>query len=248
MNYEEVVEQRKAHLEQKAEKFKTFSENAKARADEHFDKAHNAVSGIPFGQPILVGHHSQRRHERALERQDLHVEKAFAETDKREKYEAKAQHVDILLEKMESSPTYMSNKIREAERTIGTISRFVRDLKIYKKAIEKGDGVENHWYVQQVKTRFEIEDMPDCNRKIERYTVELEQAKEKCAYWKNKLDTIGGVIDLKTIHKGDYVETPWGNFEVIRVNRKTVTVTGWLRTPGLTYNLPPEKIKGVIKA
>lgn len=28
----------------------------------------DAVAGIPFGQPVLVGHHSQRRHERAIRR------------------------------------------------------------------------------------------------------------------------------------------------------------------------------------
>jgi DNA repair exonuclease SbcCD ATPase subunit len=37
--------------------------NEAARADE-------AATGIPFGQPILRGHHSQRRHERVIERLD----------------------------------------------------------------------------------------------------------------------------------------------------------------------------------
>jgi len=248
MNYDEVVEERKAYLERKAERFKTFSEHAKDRADEHFDKAHNAISGIPMGQPILVGHHSQKRHERALERQDLHVNKAMEELERVDKYDIKSKHVDTLLEKMETSPTYMSNKIREAERTIGTVSRFVRDLKIYKKAIEKGEDLENHWYIQRVKQSFLIESMADCDSKIQNYTTVVEQAKEKRDYWKNKLDSIGGVIDMSTISKGDHVETNRGNFEVIRVNRKTVTVTGWLRTPGVTYNISPDRIKGVIKA
>lgn len=36
-----------------------------ARADV---ASHNATGGIPFGQPILVGHHSEGRHRRAIER------------------------------------------------------------------------------------------------------------------------------------------------------------------------------------
>lgn len=44
------------------------AERLDAIATGHFDRAHDATAGIPFGQPILLGHHSQRRHERALER------------------------------------------------------------------------------------------------------------------------------------------------------------------------------------
>lgn len=32
-------------------------------------------SGIPFGQPILVGHHSEKKHRRAIERADNHMRK-----------------------------------------------------------------------------------------------------------------------------------------------------------------------------
>lgn len=41
-----------------------------AAAAERFDAAHRHVAGIPMGQPILVGHHSERRHRRDLERHD----------------------------------------------------------------------------------------------------------------------------------------------------------------------------------
>jgi len=40
------------------------------KAEQGFDRARRIADGIPLGQPILVGHHSERRHRRDLERID----------------------------------------------------------------------------------------------------------------------------------------------------------------------------------
>jgi len=38
------------------------------QAERYFQTAHDATKHIPFGQPILVGHHSERHHRRDVER------------------------------------------------------------------------------------------------------------------------------------------------------------------------------------
>jgi hypothetical protein len=49
-------------------------ENKVAKAEERstasFDRAYELTANIPFGQPILVGHYSEGRHRRTLERSD----------------------------------------------------------------------------------------------------------------------------------------------------------------------------------
>ena len=40
------------------------------RSNGNFTRAHNLVKDIPIGQPILVGHHSEKRHRRVLECSD----------------------------------------------------------------------------------------------------------------------------------------------------------------------------------
>ncbi len=45
---------------------------------------------IPFGQPVLVGHHSQRRHERDLARIDRGYRKSFALSDRATELERRA--------------------------------------------------------------------------------------------------------------------------------------------------------------
>lgn len=64
-SYEAKQEARRQRLLEAAERA-----DAKARAAYKRADLREEVSGIPLGQPILVGHHSERRHRRAIERAD----------------------------------------------------------------------------------------------------------------------------------------------------------------------------------
>lgn len=78
MNEYELKQQIKRNrLEQAAERARGESQSA-IRA------AHAVVEAIPFGQPILVGHHSEGKHRRALKRHDSKM-RAAIEADKRAK-------------------------------------------------------------------------------------------------------------------------------------------------------------------
>ncbi|WP_299212303.1 DUF3560 domain-containing protein [uncultured Tateyamaria sp.] len=56
--------------ETRKERLLAAADRQDAKASAAFDAAdlREEKSGIPFGQPILVGHHSEGRHRRALER------------------------------------------------------------------------------------------------------------------------------------------------------------------------------------
>ncbi|CCH02051.1 hypothetical protein FAES_4051 [Fibrella aestuarina BUZ 2] len=51
----------------KAERYADWAGRAEARSDDAYKRSHSLVEGIPLGQPILVGHHSEKRHRRTLE-------------------------------------------------------------------------------------------------------------------------------------------------------------------------------------
>ena len=55
--YEQKIEARK-------ERYRALAEKSRARANELITRASNMASVIPFGQPILVGHHSEGRDRR----------------------------------------------------------------------------------------------------------------------------------------------------------------------------------------
>lgn len=68
--YAEHVELRRVRLESAADR-------ARAESSRRCSAAHAAIDGIPPGQPILVGHHSERRHRAALDKHDRNMRAAI---------------------------------------------------------------------------------------------------------------------------------------------------------------------------
>lgn len=82
--YEEKRQARIDRLRARAEKKRAFaSENDLSLYGE-------AKSGIPLGQPILVGHHSERRHRKHLERIENKVRKGFEAAEYADRLEQRA--------------------------------------------------------------------------------------------------------------------------------------------------------------
>jgi len=79
---------------ERAEKHEAASTAAGRRAD-----LREEVSGIPLGQPILVGHHSERRHRAALERADRAMRKSVEESKYAARLEARAESAERRAEK-----------------------------------------------------------------------------------------------------------------------------------------------------
>jgi protein-L-isoaspartate O-methyltransferase len=62
--------------EQRAERFETYSEKRGADAERAHDSVSAITSGIPLGQPILIGHHSEKHARRDAERIESGMRKA----------------------------------------------------------------------------------------------------------------------------------------------------------------------------
>lgn len=73
-----------AKQDAKRERLENAADRAEAKANTAYQRAdlREEVSGIPLGQPILVGHHSEGRHRRAIERADNAMRQSV-EQDKR---------------------------------------------------------------------------------------------------------------------------------------------------------------------
>lgn len=86
--------------ERKAERLRGWADNAGKRATQRFNAADPSESntGIPFGQPILVGHHSERRHRNTLDRIDNNMRKGVEESDKRDRLNSRADGIEDQIE------------------------------------------------------------------------------------------------------------------------------------------------------
>jgi hypothetical protein len=85
-DYEARQERRRERLEARAERLR-------AEATRRYAGAREISSHIPFGQPILVGHHSEGRHRRDLERINRGYDAAFAASKRAGELEARAESV-----------------------------------------------------------------------------------------------------------------------------------------------------------
>lgn len=85
-SYEEKQEARRQRYLERAGK-------ARQEYESKHEQAHNMASVIPFGQPILVGHHSEGRDRRYRERIHNKFGQAFAALEKSEYYDEKAASV-----------------------------------------------------------------------------------------------------------------------------------------------------------
>jgi hypothetical protein len=68
--------------EDRADRFSDYSEHRAAEADSACSAARSIADGIPFGQPILVGHHSERRARKDAERIENGMRRAVNLWDK----------------------------------------------------------------------------------------------------------------------------------------------------------------------
>jgi hypothetical protein len=79
-----------ARKQARIERYEARAESARATAASLSRQARQAIAGIPPGQPILVGHHSEKRHRRALDRHDRKMTAMFEAQDKAEYWEKRA--------------------------------------------------------------------------------------------------------------------------------------------------------------
>lgn len=84
--YEQKQQERRERYEDRAAK-------ARQESASSYQSARSILDVIPMGQPILVGHHSEKRHRRDLDRVDRSMRKSIDASEKAAHYASKAASV-----------------------------------------------------------------------------------------------------------------------------------------------------------
>lgn len=169
----------------RSERYEELAAKNSDKSNAYYQASKDAVRGIEFGQPILIGHHSEGRHRRDLDRSHNAMGKSIEHQEKAEHYERKAAVAASNAEGY--SIEFIGNRIAECEAKIRACVKY-----------------ENSQYFMQQKKEEE----------------------EKLAYWKSEFEKAGGLrVDISKIKKGDYIKVRGTWYQVIRVNKKTITHT-----------------------
>jgi hypothetical protein len=116
----------------RAERYQQWANAAEVQSTAAHKRSHDLVKDIPMGQPILVGHHSEKRHRRTLDQSWNALGKAVALSDKAEQHESRADYwnsrADTINLSMPESMEFYEYKLEQAKLTHeglknGTIER-----------------------------------------------------------------------------------------------------------------------------
>lgn len=114
--------------QKRAEKYQRLADKYKKQADEYYESERKILSVIPPGQPILVGHHSERRHRRDLERAERNRKKGMEARELAEKYQRLANEQKYIVEKGEN-PKTIYNRIKKLESEERSLKRQIEEYK-----------------------------------------------------------------------------------------------------------------------
>jgi len=131
---------RRERLERKAARRREWSDKAAARSSQSFGAAGRLADSIPLGQPILVGHHSEKRARKDQERIHSNMSKGCEQDDLAKSHDSKADGIEGQLDRSIYSDDFDATEALESriEKRKAEVDR----CKAINKEIRKGAGWE----------------------------------------------------------------------------------------------------------
>ena len=127
---------RRERLERRAERRREWAAGRSAKAAQSFDRARTATEHIPFGQPILVGHHSERGHRRDLAKGDSAMRAGCESAAMAETHEAKADGIEAQLSRTIFSDD--PDAVERLQEKIDGLEKQRETMKAVNKCFRKG--------------------------------------------------------------------------------------------------------------
>jgi len=241
-SFAEAEADRNERAGERAERLAGYADGARARSQAGFDRATQIMDMIPMGQPVLVGHHSERRHRRDLDRMDRGMRTGVEESRKAEHYEQRAESAEHYQQHRESVPVTL--------RRIAKLEAEERDIK------RKLTGrVE---YVNDQQGGYKPTLVKPSGEWLARLTTRAEDLADELAYWRGvvaKAQEAGAKVWSRAdFAKGDFVQFLGGWYEVLRVNGKSLTIPAMISDGPVvtransrmswTDTIPYDKVRG----
>ncbi len=146
LSYAEQMQAKKERVEARQERLEERIERKEAEADNRFDRAHDMASVIPFGQPILIGHHSEKRDRNYRAKIDNNMRKGVEAQEEAKELGWRLDGSRRLAAKAED-PGAVSRKIDKFETELRKIKRNEQyySKERYAALVAKYDEMINYW-------------------------------------------------------------------------------------------------------
>lgn len=87
----------------RAERLQGWANNAEKRSTAYWEASHEGKDFLSLGEPIKIGHHSEKRHRALIERNHARMSKSVEESKKAQEYESRAEYWEALTNKIDLS-------------------------------------------------------------------------------------------------------------------------------------------------
>jgi hypothetical protein len=201
--FAEAEAERTDRAEERAERFAGYADNAADRSDARSRAGHGMLDGIPMGQPILVGHHSEKRDRSYRDRAFTHLETSFREADKAGYWSHRA----------DAAGSYQARR-NNTGTTLRRIEKLEADERFWANTLANGYN-SSGWTTKTPESVSEI------NRRLAAVREELE-------HWRGTIHA-AEQSGVKIWTKDDFQVGDWARigrswYEVLRVNAKSLTL------------------------
>ncbi|QLB12773.1 uncharacterized protein DUF3560 [Bisgaardia hudsonensis] len=88
---------------QKVERYQSYADNAVKRSQKYLESANEGKDFLSLGEPIKIGHHSEKRHRALIERNAQRINKSVEEMYKSESYKSKITYWESMADKIDLS-------------------------------------------------------------------------------------------------------------------------------------------------
>jgi len=203
--FSEKVEQEIEKAQARAQKFSQRAEKNRDLSNLTWNRSSDMLKVIPMGQPILVGHHSERAHRSLLKKADKLARKSCELDDKAKYYERRADAAQNTANANKYNDAgYLYKRIKESQARLRTIENRLQG-KIYQHSEPKEitEDQRKYWQDQHDKE----------SDKLSFYQEKLEQVK-----------ALKTVYDRETISRCEYVKIRGRWNQVAKANPTTVAV------------------------
>lgn len=121
--FAEQVKREQEKAEENADRADERSKQANKRSEVLYDQAKGMASKIPFGQPILVGHHSEKSDRNYRAKIENKFIKSLDELEKAEYYAQKSEQAKKTAQGAKyQNPIYLAKKIKECQKNLRTLA------------------------------------------------------------------------------------------------------------------------------
>lgn len=92
-----------AFAQQKADRYQEYADNAIERSERYCEAANEGREFLSLGEPIKIGHHSEKKHRALIERNARRMNKSVEEMRKAESYDGKIAYWERMAGKIDLS-------------------------------------------------------------------------------------------------------------------------------------------------